>query len=120
MRFKKGMITFVVLMLICSTHYFISNSRYKLSEKYSDFPIPKSAKLLIEDEEHSRYKWNKSSDINGIPLSYRLIIATNGWKKEVREGTLTTYEKDGVKINFNATLTTIEIDKVNKEDVQDH
>jgi hypothetical protein len=114
MKFKKTLISFIVFILLGSTYYFIAKSKYELSDEYEQFPIPKNAKLIKEENDYSsEYEWSKASDVNGIPLSYRIIITTNGWEGVLREGSLTTYEKEGIQINLSIYRDAIVIDKVN-------
>ncbi|MDM5248604.1 hypothetical protein [Lysinibacillus sp. G4S2] len=102
MKYQKIILTVVLLIFLGISYYFVATSKYELSGKYSDFPIPRSAKLIQENEDISVYEWSKSSDLNGIPFSYSLIIRVNGWEKVVREGTLTIYEKDRVQIHLSS------------------
>ncbi|MFB7158160.1 hypothetical protein [Lysinibacillus sp. NPDC056232] len=102
MKYKKIILAVVLFILLGISYYIVANSKYELSEKYRDFPVPISAQLTKENENNSVYEWSMSSDENGIPISYRLIIWVNGWEKVVREGTLTIYEKDEVQIHLSS------------------
>ncbi|MGE7947955.1 hypothetical protein [Lysinibacillus sp. NPDC093688] len=102
MKNKKINLAVVLIIFLGISYYFVAISKYELSEKYSNFPVPISAQLTQENEYNSVYEWSKSSDENGIPISYSLIIWVNGWEKVVREGTLTIYEKDGFQIHLSS------------------
>ncbi|MFJ7954444.1 hypothetical protein ACIQZG_23365 [Lysinibacillus sp. NPDC096418] len=102
MKYKKLFLAIVLFIFLGISYYFGATSKYELSEEFSDFPVPINAKLVQKNEYNSIYEWSKSSDVNGIPFSYSLIIRTNGWKRVVREGTLSIYEKSGVQINLSS------------------
>lgn len=99
----------MLFIVLGSSYYFVAISKYELSEKYNDFPVPKSAQLTQENEYDSVYEWSKSSDINGIPFSYSLIIWLYGWEEVVREGTLIIYERDGNQIHLSSQRGEISI-----------
>ncbi|MED4213193.1 hypothetical protein P4662_28570 [Priestia megaterium] len=80
--------------------YFITFFAYTPSDKFSGFPVPKSAKLVKEKESVNIYDWSKASEENGIPSGYKLVIKSKGWKEINREGASTYYTKGKEKIDL--------------------
>lgn len=80
--------------------YFITFFAYTPSDKFSGFPVPKSAKLVKEKESVNIYDWPKASEENGIPSGYKLVIKSKGWKETNREGASTYYTKGKEKIDL--------------------
>ncbi|MFJ7981530.1 hypothetical protein ACIQ1D_14725 [Lysinibacillus xylanilyticus] len=102
-----GAVVIFVLVVFGISYYFIAKSQYDLAEEFNYFPMPKNATLTEETELGRRYNWSAVSGENGIPLTYRLIIATNGWKAIETDGNVSIYKKDNIKIKI--TFSTDEL-----------
>ncbi|MDR0136787.1 hypothetical protein RFW18_03450 [Metabacillus idriensis] len=74
---------------------------YHSSKVAGNFPVPVSAKLSESSDEkaYEEYSWTLASEENGLPSAYLLAINLWGWKKVDQMGALTTYEKNGEKID---------------------
>lgn len=69
---------------------------------YSEgFPVPASAQIqnISSTNLAENYTWKPVSEEHGLPMRYQLIILFSGWKKTDQMGALTTYEKNGVKVD---------------------
>lgn len=69
------------LLIGGAIYYFITVSLYEPSEDLFDFPIPKKAELVKENEHAVIYDWSSASEENGIPFGYKLVIKANGWER---------------------------------------
>lgn len=94
-------------------YYYISLSLYTPSGDLFDFPVPKSAKLIEENEIGISYDWYAASEENGIPFGYELALKANGWKKGEREGASVIYIKGNHKIDLTSQYKYLYIFKVN-------
>lgn len=109
---KKFIIFLALIVLIGSIYYFINLSLYEPAKTFFNFPVPKSAKM-IKETKHSRiYKWSKASEENGIPFGYKLVLQKNGWESGEKEGALTHYQKDNLRIDLISTTNQISITRV--------
>lgn len=99
------------IILIGGISFFVLISSCQADAELLDFPVPKSATLVEENEFGKNYDWPKASGDNGIPWSYQLALKLNGWKKI--EGELTPiYQKDDKKIDLIATADHLSVLKV--------
>ena len=70
---------------------------------YSDgFPVPGQAKVfkVSSEKRFESYTWKPASEESGLPIRYKLMIRLSGWKKIDQISTLTTYEKNGMKVDI--------------------
>lgn len=71
---------------------------YGYSAAYSDFPIPKQAKIINTDITNGKtveiYEWEPTSEDKGLPLTYQTVIRLNGWEKLEDSGHSITFKKD--------------------------
>lgn len=49
-------------------YYFILQSLYLPSEDLFNFPVPRNAELIQENEKEISYGWSAASEENGIPF----------------------------------------------------
>lgn len=94
-------------------YYFILLFLYLPSEDLYNFPVPRNAELIKENEVTKSYDWSTASEENGIPFGYELVIKINGWKKGEREGALVLYTKGDKKIDLICTRMHLDILKAN-------
>lgn len=94
-------------------YYFILQSLYLPSEDLFNFPVPRNAELIQENEKEISYDWSAASEENGIPFGYELVLKANGWKKGEREGASVLYTKGNKKIDLISTTKHLNILKVN-------
>ncbi|UTR10901.1 hypothetical protein MM300_00750 [Evansella sp. LMS18] len=95
---KRKPVIIMLLITAFSVFYFLS---CKESSVVAGFPVPVMAELTKEDETgmFEVYDWWRASEENGLPLSYLAMIRLWGWKEADVMGTMTTYEKDGRKVD---------------------
>ncbi|MGN7477289.1 hypothetical protein ACTHOQ_05495 [Solibacillus silvestris] len=112
---KKKLVKFLVFMFILLfagiLFFLLSVSFYEKSEELSNFPLPKSAQLVYKTDNVRGYNWEKASFENGIPVSYKLIIHLNNWRKTEQEGSVTTYTNGKYIIHLLCDRDYIEIIK---------
>lgn len=89
-----------ILLIGAAIFYFVTFFSYIPSDKFFGFPVPKNAKLVKGKERVNIYDWSKASEENGIPLGYKLVIKSKGWKERDREGASTYYEKGNQRIDL--------------------
>ncbi|MET3322652.1 UNVERIFIED_ORG: hypothetical protein ABIC97_005800 [Peribacillus simplex] len=106
-------LTLATLLIGGVIYYFITLSLYEPSRDSFDFPVPKNAELVQENEQGKSYDWSKASEENGIPFGYELVLKANGWKKGEREGASVFYTKGNQKIDLISTTKHLNILKVN-------
>ena len=94
-------------------YYFILQSLYLPSEDLFNFPVPRNAELIQENELGKSYDWSAASEENGIKFGYELALKTNGWKKGEREGASVLYTKGNKKIEIISTTKYLNILKAN-------
>ncbi|MBS2970810.1 hypothetical protein J9317_18885 [Metabacillus sp. KIGAM252] len=94
-------------------YYFITLSLYEPSEDLYSFPVPKNAEVVQKNEHGNSYDWSKTSEENGIPFGYELVLKANGWKKGEREGASVYYTKGNHKIDLISTTKHLGIIRVN-------
>lgn len=87
-------------------------SLYKPLEDFYDFPVPKNAKVVQENEKVKNYTWSEESEENGIPLGYELVLKLNGWEKGERDGASVIYTQRNHKIDLIFTSKHLTIIKV--------
>lgn len=95
---KRKPVIIILFLTSFSVVYFLS---CKESSVVAGFPVPVTAELTKEDktEMFEIYDWRRASEENGLPLSYLAMIRLWGWKEADVMGTMTTYEKDGRKVD---------------------
>lgn len=108
--FKIRYLIGVFCVLICILVFNYGQS-FKESVFTEGFPIPGKAEVYKMSEEHNfeSYKWNGASEENGLPLRYKVVIRLAGWKNVDTFGTMTTFEKDGVKIEVMSSTKMIDL-----------
>ncbi|MCM3440210.1 hypothetical protein ACUIJN_23340 [Metabacillus halosaccharovorans] len=94
-------------------YYFILQSLYLPSEDLFNFPVPRNAEVIQENEIGKSYDWSPASEENGIPFGYELVLKFNGWKKGEREGASVVYTKGNKKIDLISTTKHLNILKSN-------
>ena len=84
-------------------YFFILQFLYLPSEDLFNFPVPRNAELIKENEIVKSYDWSSASEENGIPFGYKLVLKVNGWKEGEREGASVSYTKGNKKIDLIST-----------------
>jgi hypothetical protein len=94
---KRVILPFTVIAALLIYFYGL----YHSSPLSGDFPVPVSAKLSesSNDKAFEEYSWSLASEEDGLPAAYLLAIRLWGWKKVDQMGALTTYEKNGKKLD---------------------
>ncbi|AMM93140.1 hypothetical protein UP17_11955 [Peribacillus simplex] len=115
MKEKIGWTLAIAALLIGGgiIYYFINLSLYETTEGLYEVPVPKNAKLVMENEHGKNYEWSRASEENGIPYGYELALKANGWKKGEREGASVFYTKGQQKIDVISTTKHLDILRVN-------
>jgi len=90
-------------------YYFILLFLYLPSEDFYNFPVPRNAELIKENEKAKSYYWSAAIEEYGIPFGYELVIKINGWKKGEREGALVLYTKGNKIIDLILTREHLDI-----------
>lgn len=101
-------ITFIAFIIVLTFYY---GQTFEESIYTEGFPIPGQAKLQKVSSEKSfeSYTWKPASKENGLPIRYELMILLSGWKKSDQMGAMTTYEKNGKKVDIISQKDTIGI-----------
>lgn len=94
-------------------YYFILLFLYLPSEDLYNFPVPRNAELIKENEMAKSYNWSSAIEEYGIPFGYELVIKINGWKQGEREGASVIYTKGNKKIDLILTREHLDILKPN-------
>ncbi|MRX71828.1 hypothetical protein GJU40_06515 [Bacillus lacus] len=94
-------------------YYFILLALYLPSEDLFNFPVPRYAELIQENEIGKSYDWSAASEDKGIPFGYELVLKINGWKKGEREGASVIYTKGNKKIDLISSTKHLNILKAN-------
>lgn len=112
---KKLLINFSILLLIIIfgiLYYRVSVYSYQTSEDLYGFPVPNNAQLVHDTEQSKGYDWERASFENGIPLSYKMVIKLEGWKKVKHgDGGHTNYTKGNYRIDVLSSTDYIQITK---------
>lgn len=90
-------IGFVILLFGIVVFYL---SLYKSLEDFYDFPVPKNAKVVHQNENVKNFTWSEEAEENGIPLGYEFVLKLNGWEKGKRDGASVMYTKRNHKIDL--------------------
>ena len=110
---KEIVLTFTLaILLIGGCYYFFIYFPYQPSKDFFDFPVPRNAEIIRENETSKTYKWSSSSEEHGIPFGYAKAINSYGWKKEGQEGALTYYSNGEHQIILISLTEIISIEKV--------
>ena len=97
-KIRYVLIVFIAFIIVLTFYY---GQTFEEAIYTEGFPIPGQAKLQKVSSEKSfeSYTWKPASKENGLPIRYELMILLSGWKKSDRMGAMTTYEKNGRKVD---------------------
>ncbi|MGN7116957.1 hypothetical protein [Lysinibacillus odysseyi] len=101
----------LVLIVFVVIYYTTASSSYQSLEDMNDFPVPKSAELVKEEDNAKYYEWDGASTANGLPKGYQLVIQNRGWEETAREGETITYKKGNVILQLQYDDDSIDIMK---------
>lgn len=98
-KIRYLLVTFMAFLIALLFYYGQTFEEALYSE---GFPVPDQAKIQKVSSEKSfeSYTWKPASEEHGLPIRYKLIIRLSGWKKVDQTGTMTTYEKEGRKVDI--------------------
>ncbi|WP_017379674.1 hypothetical protein [Paenisporosarcina sp. TG-14] len=99
MKKKVGM-TLALLLVVGGFFYYTTFFAYQPLEELSNFPIPKTAVLLIEMEDVKFYDWSRATAGSGIPFGYEIVLKANGWKQGEVEGASVSFTKGDHQIRL--------------------
>ncbi|NYF23286.1 hypothetical protein [Sporosarcina sp. JAI121] len=92
-------VTFIAFIIALTFYYGQTFEEAIYSE---GFPVPGKARIVKVSSVKSfeSYSWKPASEENGLPIRYQLIIRLSGWKKVNQVDGMTTYEKEGQKVDI--------------------
>lgn len=96
---KRSLILFGIIFLLVACNNKII---YENSVLDTEFPVPKKARIIEEQDDYVQYKWKNANELESIHHDYLQKIKEYGWQevKEEQMGALRVFTKGGKVIHL--------------------